>query len=518
MQSDSVYLLISNGYSMDVRYSWLPLAQARSILLSGKQHHYTSALRSEGDQVTLEEHLITCPSCGFSQSATPHFFGAQNPKVCRQEVDSWAYGQGRIGGKEGLLKLHDPVAPVYFQCPICEGVSQEESRHVGVKLTKGKGKIKISCKGTLQDNVISEELELNFRRGRGIFTQRKLCEPLICIRDITEEPGFFQGSFLYQLLGENLRVRKTLYRRFRDIWGQKLPYGLEGMRPETFVLLTRFLRYPAGFFEAIPWLDCGAYKISPHFSAIAKKLHDGRKAQGFLASMQPLYNSRSLRRLLTEQPGFLFYAREIMALFQLAGEDPAAVSKLLKSRHGFWLVAQLAAWPRIRIFLEDYLKLKGMQALMHQLNRSAGFLRLYAMEYGCMEKARQLAEQKNWVQGEVEFRPGPGFSVPLQLGKDCRDSQERGYQFRYMRSTHDLRECGEFLRDPLLVLQREGAVVSISRRNGDILGVAWICGKQIVSAEDKDGPLSGETRQALAQWAKTHGYRLADEENGMYYF
>ncbi len=53
MQSDSVYLLISNGYSIDVRYSRLPLAQARNILLTVVIHIsvWTRCLPTHGNNI-----------------------------------------------------------------------------------------------------------------------------------------------------------------------------------------------------------------------------------------------------------------------------------------------------------------------------------------------------------------------------------------------------------------------------------------------------------------------------------
>lgn len=503
-------LRISDGYSVDVKSRELPLEQAAAILRSRRQHRYTAAQR-KGDAAVLTEHVITCPVCGFHRSATPRFFGERLPKISKRDIDRWADDQLGLWD-DGFLQLHRLVIPDTFECPDCGTQSKLERNATGVRVARDKRKLQLFCRGTAEGSPVSEALELNLRRGRVILTQYRIWENKKVIRDVTERPDLFRASHLYRLLNENIRLRKTVGRNLTALWGQPLPYKGEELTPERLLLLTRFLRYPRSFYDAIPFCE-GSYRIEPHFRAIAKRLHDGKNFAAVVDTLQPICLFRSVRRLLGERPGLTFYHGEICALFDLLGSDPAALCAFLRSSPCYYLLSQLAAYPRLTVFFRDYLRVKGASVLLRHFNRDrAGILRYYGLEYAAMTPARQKREQANWRRGDPEIAPGPGFSQPAALQKGC-DRTVEGHRFRYLRSSYELAQCGRELNNPLLGLSPAGTVVQITRGTR-VLGAVQIYGDHIVSVDAVGAFLPAETRDALDTFAREEGLYSDDEDPG----
>ena len=501
-------LRISDGYTIDVKHRELPLTAAAAILRSRRQHRYTAALR-KGDTAVLTEHVITCPVCGFRRSATPRFFGEAVCKLSKRDIDRWADDQLGLWD-DGFLQLHRLVIPDTFECPDCGTQSKLERNATGVRVTRDKRKLQLLCRGMAEGSPVSEALELNLRRGRVILTQYRIWENKKVIRDVTERPDLFKASHLYRLLGENIRLRKAVGRNLRALWGCPLPYKAEELTPERVVLLTRFLRYPRPFYDAIPFRD-GTWRIEPHFRAIAKRLHDGKNFAAVVQTLQPICLFRSVRRLLLEKPGLTFYHAEVIKIFDLLGSDPAALCAFLRSHHSYYLLSQLAAYPGMALFLKDYLAVKGAAVLQRHFDRErAGVLRYYALEYWAMTPARRAQERRNWRCSDPEFVPGPGFSLPTPQQKGS-DRTVDGFRFRYLRSSYELAQCGRILNNPLLAHSHEGTVVQITRGT-HVLAALQLYGNHIVNIEAPGGFLNRETRAALDTFAREEGL-YTDEDD-----
>lgn len=507
MKSDAFTL--SDGYRLEAESVCVPLETARDILSGRRQHHYTCAIRRDGALAVLTRHVLTCPNCGLRRSATARFLAEPIPRLPRPDIHRWVYGQLSLWADEGFLPLHTPVIPSEFTCPLCGETSAPAQAVTHVRLTVTKHKLLLYCRGMFRGIPFSEALELNLRRGRGILTQYPLREGSPRIRDVTQQPELFRQSRIYRLLDSNLRLRKCLYRRLRDLWGQgQLPYPLEQMCPELFLVLVRFIRQPRSFYDAIPW--CDGWQLHPHFSGIARTLHDGKKCSRFLDTWKPLGEFRSVRRLFTAQPGLLFYHREAAVLWDALGHDPGSFCNLLRGSHGCWLLSQLAAYPGMRTFLEAYLRLRGQAALALQLEKSQGMVRYYALEYHAMSPARRLLEQQAWQAGNTEFMPGPGFSMPLRLPPSRADGRSGRYRFRYLRSTGEIRQWGRFLGSFLEIFP-EGTVVAITRGT-QWVGAAQIMEDQVVHTQGAaNAPLPVEARQALEAWCKANGLHFPEE-------
>lgn len=513
-------LVISDGYEITVENRKMPLEEVCKLLLTKKQHLYNCALRDEY-QAVLTRHMIVCPTCGFRQTATRrHVLGEGTPRVNKKDVERWACEAQQMAlWDDGFLELNELLLPSSWECPRCGTVHALGHHCVTVRLTADKKRLRIHCRGTVAGQHVSEALEFNIRKGRVVFTQYNPWEGKQVIRDVTTLPSWFRESYTHKLLEKNIRLQKMVYRRLRDIWGKPLPYNIYGLQTQMLFVMCRFVGYPKSFYEAIPWCDDDGLVIHPYFSRIAKKLHEAKHVQQVLADMKPLSEFRSVRRLLSEQSGLLFYHREASALLEAMRYDPGSFCSLLRGQDGYWLLGQLAAYPGMMDFLKDYLKVRGMAALRKQLDKSQGVIHFYALEYHAMNPSRRRQEQLAWKTGNIEFHPGPGFSLPVRLGEHRVDGSNSGYEFRYLRSSKEFQECGKRLNS-YLGIQPEGPVVAITRGT-ELVGAAYLCDDQVIHTESIDcQPLLAEPRSAFEAWCHENGLRLPedDEDDEIYCF
>ena len=507
-------LMISDGYELVPQSYRLEPEQARKLLLSRRQLRYNCAQR-DGDEVVLTRHTIRCPSCGLRRSATPsHVYqDVSVGRISKPDIDRWLYGQQGLWD-DGVLWLHKLVIPDRWQCPSCGKTFSAGKNNTGVRIVTEKKRIEMLCRGMVDGQLMLEHLSFNLRTGRLVLTACSFWEEKRRIRDVTTLPADFYKSHCCRLLQENLQVRKKLYRHLRDLWGSNLPYALDETGVEEFAAMTRFVGYPRSFYAAIPWADGEERKIHPHFGKMAEKLHNAENLSKVMLGV-PLCAFRCVRRIVTAQPAFLFYSREIAALFEALRRDPAALSKLLRSCHGFWLLGQLAAYPEMIRFLADFVEVRSLAGLIQLLERSAGMVRYYALEYGCMTPKRREIEKKTWefFHTAALLPIGPGFSVPLRLEEASHDGCARDYQFRYLRSSRELVEAGKKLKNPLLGIQTEGTVVLITRRHGmEIIGAAQIYDGNVVCTQGiGDSPLSMDVVPALRDWCEAEHIGLFED-------
>ena len=120
----------------------------------------------------------------------------------------------------------------------------------------------------------------------------------------------------------------------------------------------------------------------------------------------------------------------------------------------------------------------------------------------------------------VLYDADPGFSVALPMDSMYRDGSVGMYHFRYLRSTHELRNCGRLIDNPLLGLMTEGKTVMITRGCREVLGIAQILENQVIHVEGiRNAPMTGEPRKAFETWCTDSGLRLPeDEAEGEYWF
>ena len=515
-------LIIPDGYVLHGVDIKVPLEAARRILLSKKQHRYSFA-RREGDEAVLSRYILVCPACGHRQSATRRcILGEKTERIHKQEVERWACEAQQMAlWDDGFLALNEVLRPQRWECPRCGTVHRPERERVMVSVAAEKKKIKIVCRGMHTGQRLAEGLEFNLRKGRIVFTQLKLWEGkrvIRVIRDVTDLPSWLRETYTFQMLEKNIRLRKVVYRCLRSSWDKPLPYRFCGFGTEMLFVMCRFVGYPRSFYESIPWSDSDGLQIHPHFLRISRRLHDSRKLAHTLAQIKPLWDFRAVRRLFAEQPGLLFYYREATALLETMRWNPSGFCSLLRGRHGVFLLSEIAAYPGMMTFITDYLQVKGFAALCKELDKSAGVVRFYALEYHAMDSSRKALEQRAWKHAEVQFQPGPGFSIPLRLGDTRIDGGKGVYEFRYLRSTKEILEYGKRLNSVMGIFP-EGTVVGITCR-GEPVGAAQICENWVVHTEGSDNrPLPAQCWKAFEIWCKENGLRLSDEEDeGIYCF
>lgn len=504
------------------------ISKAGELLSTRKQKKYTYALRNE-DQATLVRHVWHCPHCGERTPAYSDYFlegGDRYEPVSKSKIADWATLQ--------LSLFELPETPVYFnsplsnatrRCPRCGKVSKPANGRWRVTYCQDKHHLTISTEITDISDLFSlkwmsnfwmsitfplyETVVFNFRKGTTYLKLHDANGTIYTISDITQKPENWCNGPLYNAFTANRVNQRMLKRTFSEHFGGTLPFSVQELTPNKYVVLTRFIGYSRSFYNAIPFTE-NTGRIDGSFKSVTKKLH---RAENLLKVYEEcmLPKGKSVRKMFFENPGLLFYKTECQELWILI-HDINHYRRLLQSNANYEILSQLHLYPGVLDYYRDYIAVKGVKALVNNLEKRLADTNFEAVTYSAMNKQSRQKERERWKNGKVRKRvidpdeydegedylatelPQPvRYSIPMHaVGKNITPCVIDGYYFNWLYSMndyvlagHDLKNClkrWERWQHPVVAIFKDNEIVGAievnverqcivqahTKRNGDI--------------------------------------------------
>ena len=138
-------------------------------------------------------------------------------------------------------------------------------------------------------------------------------------------------------------VNRELKNQFIKIFRGSLPFRTKELTVEQFVLMTRFIGYNCGFYNALPYAE-KENLIERRFLKSAKRLHHAVKVPNIFEKTT-LPKVKSIRKLLFCNPALFFYTEELEQLWKII-EDVNLFRNFITSQNIFSELAFLHKMPQ----------------------------------------------------------------------------------------------------------------------------------------------------------------------------
>lgn len=390
------------GFTIEEQQKIVGLKEALEDLTPARQRKSTLVV-FENEHAVITKHAVVCPWCG---KKTPAYHNHQWKAYLPMEVQSAQ--QTSISEKTPqTLVFNRPIETMdYFICPKCNMESYPSKGFVDVLFTVDKRKIKISRKLELQewfqiewgaDKICITEFELyetitfNLRNGHTFVSLEDGCGEKLQIRDISNiRPDLYSDDPIFELINLYKPVNRELKNRFVKIFHGPLPFRTKELTVEQFVLMTRFIGYDSGFYNALPYAEKGDL-IERRFLKSAKRLHRAVKVPNIFEKTT-LPKVKSIRKLLFCNPALFFYTEELEQLWKII-EDVNLFRNFITSQNIFSELAFLHKMPRLINFYAEYKAEIGIGRLYHHFFRATNRYWLYNYSFFAFESVTHFIDR-----------------------------------------------------------------------------------------------------------------------------
>lgn len=423
------------GYSIQVAGEEMDIADAERILTSRKHRRYSYAIRN-GHSAALYRHIWICP-CGARLPAYAYYLQKASlpagiPKI---RLEAWSDQQlSLFGDHEDRLTVHQQInAGGSITCPVCGNASRLSSHTRRVVIEMGNRKLTAvaelqSISDILQTKWLPqsisdfvfplyESVSFNLRRGTVCLMMKNSNGHVLAAYDITECPDRWNNSLLLNILLTNKTVYRQFRRSFAELYRAQFPFRIDSFSPESYILLTRFIGYPEAFYYSIPFSG-KTLSLDRSFRSAARILHDSENMLAYYSNCR-LPDAKTIRKLIYENPAFLFYPKELAAMWDIL-KDVNLLRNLLTSPMIYDLLGQLHQYPGVLSFYVDYQAKKGSRALLHRLKQDLPGTNYEAIVYASMSKWGKEAEQKHWTH---KYKPRAHWHLPQYYDDDGEPMQ-----------------------------------------------------------------------------------------------
>ena len=356
------------GFAIEEQHIIFSPDKALEALTPARQRKSTFAV-FENNHVMIAKHVIVCPRCGKTMPAYYSRKIKSHPLL-----NVWLSQQISFFDElPSVLVFNNPIEEMsFFISPKCNMKSHQSKGFVDVLFAVDKRKIKISRKLELQewfqiewgaDKICITEFELyetitfNLRNGHTFVSLEDGCGEKLQIRDISNiRPDLYSDDPIFELINLYKPVNRELKNRFVKIFHGPLPFRTKELTVEQFVLMTRFIGYDSGFYNALPYAEKGDL-IERRFLKSAKRLHRAVKVPNIFEKTT-LPKVKSIRKLLFCNPALFFIQR-----------NSNGFGKLSKTSICFEISSHL------KIFFlnwRSYIKCRVLSISMRNIRRKSG--------------------------------------------------------------------------------------------------------------------------------------------------
>lgn len=533
------------GFTIEKQHEIINRDKAFEVLTPARQSKSTVAV-FENDHVVITKHVIACPWCGKTMPAYYSRKMKSHPML-----DIWLAQQTSISEKiPQALVFNRPIETMnYFICPKCNMESYPSKGFVDVLFTIDKRKIKISRKLELKewfqiewgadkicitDFELYETITFHLKNGHTFVSLEDGRGEKLQIRDISNrKPNLNSDDPIFELINLYKPVNRELKNQFVKIFHGPLPFRTKELTVEQFLLMTRFIGYDSGFYNALPYAEKGDL-IERRFLKPARRLHHAAKIPSIFKKTT-LPKVKSIRKLLFCNPALFFYTEELEQLWKII-KDVNLFRNFITSQNIFSELAFLHKMPHLINFYAEYKAEIGIKRLYHYFFRTTNryWLYHYVSWYYLLSEYDKKIERKKWHNGWLEKRDDFegiendmgalfGVSIPDCSSKDFRhpglECCINGYSFRRLKNSMEFLRAGKELKNCLAGWQFFRNNVYGIMDNGKYVAAVEVKNNVIIQAHIyRNGDISDNhsIKQAFDIW-KSRNLMTEQKQKGLRY-
>ncbi|MGM9553712.1 MAG: hypothetical protein ACI3V2_05355 [Faecousia sp.] len=502
----------SFGFTVEERKTVIPCDAAGGILTPVLQKKSTSAELKE-DTIILTKHVVLCPCCGKETPAYQEFLGkaATVASIKSQSfIESWASGQRRLFDEPpAAIRFNVPVDAMEelgeFVCPKCKCLLPRSSGTVEATICAGQKTIKLSRKLNLRDLflidwfdgnlslssfALYETITFHLKNGHTFVTLEDGRSKPLMIRDISNvNTDHWYKDPIHDLIRNCKPVYRELKRQFIRALHAPLPFAAKDLTLKNYILLTKLVGYDAAFYKTLPFAANGEL-LERSFLAAARKLHFAKNVPGIVKKAK-LPHTKSIQKVMFENPGLLFYTAELERLWKLF-DNIDLFRTFLVSHAVFRELLYLHKMPALLDFYREYKAVFGTPSLLKRLTAGSYRWRHYAADYLLLNAYEQKTERKKWLYGFPADEEsccgktlGGWVSVPIPAPSEKQSALDctiNGFSFKRLENAAEYLQAGEELHNCLTHWEMFDGKVCGIKKAGKYVGAVELDGQRIVQA------------------------------------
>ena len=495
------YIEVPDGFELIKTEKAVSTEKARSILCTRKKRNIASA-KYEGDYIVLTQYHYRCPYC--RRLSLAYFREVGKPKqVTKTEINQWISDQYAIHDHKPSLILNNPIVSTQnFYCSYCRQVSTPYHHNQKIIVERERKKIKVSMVArSMAEYLEQREMEkdwaramsfpvtetLTFNLGNGhVYHYIREKDILTGVNDLRSEREFSKDSVLCQAIIKYDLVRREMMKLFRSIYGTILPYTNKELCLENFFKMTRFVGYQKNFYEnGVPY-DLENAWIDRSFKTAVKRLHFAKDLPG-IYERSGLPQTKSIRRLFFNQPGYFFFLKEAELLWNLL-DNVNYFRSMLQLSHAFDILSFLHDYPATILFFQSFKDQRTVSLLCFQIESNWCFLQSYALQFSCQSYQRRIVEMETWQKRwRPDLRRGRRYSIPICIvTPTIRECKLDGFEFVWLKTRADYVQAGNELNNCLADWDSTNNTIMVMKKNGQCKAAIEIQNGQIRQAYAED--------------------------------
>ena len=545
MDVDRTVVCISKGHQLHEESLVLPEYRAFEHVIFSK-HAYTTAKReTNGKMIRLIWHWYTCADCHHTfqipdqatdEVTTDEADNVNSPGLnedkptlsSKSSFCDWALQCAFFGfnsSQDDFIFVPLPETDKLLTCPHCGFVTHTFSRSFKYVINSNPFMttvtqnieysdkwialpLKYSCAKQKVDFPLEASFLFNHKDKRTIFLLSDCGNNIIEIRNLEEQDDLLSGYLINTHISSDTPVKNTLAEIFSQFYEDSLPFGTKELNLEVFALLNRFQGFPKVFYNAIPFAGTGL-RIDCSFAETASLL----KRYADVPEVYKHYGlpeKKSIRRIIFDNPAFLFYARELVAL---PFYNTDIVYQILEAEGAFDFLSKLHSLPGIVTYLTALVNANGEIFTWKSIKNSMDNLENAAAIYLLLSKEnKKLFLHKNFNEIDIfDIHTERIYNLPVPLSnRNCYPDCYIGkYYFCVLTNTHEYRKAAEMLQNCLANYWNHSSniVVGIKKKHTYVAAIE-VSGNRIEQAclaMNEPIETDHEVFKAFTQWVAING-------------
>ncbi len=540
MKNLKEHIAVSSTFRMDTHFDKMELSETLDLLYTDEARMYNAIELSDDFYVTLTRSTITCPYCNYAHQIKWH------RNICHRYIDKikeWANPQislflfeqnsEDISGQKNVIVFFSPERKS-FDCPRCKKTSYSKGNNNNITISHSKANVSIRCEVNNLMKILSlpylprgmisivfpfyEQIEFNFRTGHA-FVRLLNSDKVIHTLDITNNPHILSESELATWFCKTDTLKQSIIESFQAVSGVIIPFNPQDITLEDLVFLVRFIGYDKSFYSAIPYSK-ESLAIDKSFSKQIHKLHTLDSAVKYMSSFA-MSKNKSIRKLICEKTGLLFFLPECETLYSAIG-DVNVFRNILCCKYVFDILLTLHQKPLFVDFFRDYCDIKGAAGL-YRIIRSPKYSwaakKDYMLSYGSLNKYGKSAEKRKW-ESKSEYiykRYDVEYSLPMTLtSPQNANAVIDGFAFKPLKNTSECFRAGKELKNCLKSWDSYDAAIITVSQSKEIVAAIAVKESKITQAYSYDNNGLDQVpglKAAVDKWAQRNALVFDDDDD-----
>jgi DNA-directed RNA polymerase subunit M/transcription elongation factor TFIIS len=524
---------IQKGFIHNHKTMLVDIFEAKTLLKNDQQLLFTKVSRKD-NEINLTQDSIKCPYCGHEVLQYRHFLSRSNQilNVSEKQIENFLSEQ--ISFFEPTIRslsFNERDIKESYTCVKCGYVAPISEKYIDVNITDNKEVLFFSFEVGIKELLslpwmptkfsgisapIEETVTFNLKSGNVIFSARDQITTFFTMELRTNSYYAIDSIPVtaFDLINKDIIIKRIIRKKFTKYWELTLPYSDVELNLEKFVLMTRYINYPRNFYDAIPFCY-DSKQLDASFYKIAIQLHNGNDVP-MLYTRLYLPDKKSVKKIVYENPGLMFYSTEINFLWKVV-QNTDAFCKLLLSEPIYSLLSVLHIYPGIGQYYSECCIRKGSTNFVEMLINHSDILNYSAINYFAMSDFPKKLEQEKWGSmktSEIIAEIGNYFScaikniysLPLHnIDESIRPCCIDGYIFKWLRNKNEYNAAAEELNNCLHMWDYQMNPVIVASKNGKVVASFEIKNKVILQAflkNNKSIQYNSDINNVYKKWKK----------------